>query len=88
VVALGFVIWALRWKEWSYAVYMGLLLTSLVTSTYYLSIPRLLLSMFPIPLFLAAATRDRPDASRFVLVAFGVLALVGVATFTYGMGFY
>jgi hypothetical protein len=88
LVALGFVVWALRWKEWSYAVYMGLLLTSLVTSTYYLSIPRLLLSMFPIPLFLATATRDRRDASRVLLVASGALALVGVATFTYGMGFY
>jgi Mannosyltransferase (PIG-V) len=88
LVALGFVVWALRWKEWSYAVYLGLLLTSLVTSTYYLSIPRLLLSMFPIPVFLAAVTRDRPDGSRLLLVASGALALVGVVTFTYGMGFY
>lgn len=88
LVALGFVVWALRRKEWSYAVYMGLLLTSLVTSTYYLSIPRLLLSMVPIPLFLAAATRDRPDMSRLLLAASGAVALVGVVAFTYGMGFY
>jgi hypothetical protein len=88
VIGLAFVVWALRSKQWSYATYMGLLLTSLVTSTYYLSIPRLLISFFPVPLLFAAATKDRPGASRLLLGVSGALALAGVVAFTYGVGFY
>jgi hypothetical protein len=88
VVGLVFVIWALKQRQWSYAVYMGLQLTSLMTSTYYLSIPRLLLSFFPATLLLASAVRHRPAARRWLLVGFGVLSLIGVMAFTYGVGFY
>ncbi|MEA2507808.1 MAG: hypothetical protein QOH48_2426 [Actinomycetota bacterium] len=88
VVGVLFVVWSARAKQWSYMAYMLLLLTSLVTTTYYLSIPRLLLSFFPAPLLLAGATKDRPRAARLILVIFGLLSLLGVIAFTYGLGFY
>ncbi|MDP9225107.1 MAG: hypothetical protein M3P18_14925, partial [Actinomycetota bacterium] len=88
LTGLFFVVWAVRTQQWSYTVYMLLLLTSLVTSTYYLSIPRLLLSFFPIPLLLAGVARDHPVAGRMLLVGSGLLSLVGVIAFTYGLGFY
>jgi Mannosyltransferase (PIG-V) len=88
VVGVLFVVWSARAKQWSYMAYMLLLLTSLVTTTYYLSIPRLLLSFFPAPLLLAGATKDRPGAVRVILVIFGLLSLLGVIAFTYGLGFY
>jgi hypothetical protein len=87
-VGLAFVIWSARAKQWGYLVYMLLLLTSLVTSTYYLSNPRLLLSFFPAPLLLAGLSKDRPAVTRLILVTFGVLSLAGVVAFTYGVGFY
>jgi hypothetical protein len=88
VVGLIFVVWALKQRQWSYAVYMGLQLTSLMTSTYYLSIPRLLLSFFPATLLLAGAVRERPPAARWLLVGFATLSLIGVMAFSYGVGFY
>ncbi|HEX3327525.1 MAG TPA: hypothetical protein VHV50_11060 [Actinomycetota bacterium] len=88
LLGLAFVIWSARTKQWSYLVYMLLLLTSLVTSAYYLSIPRLLLSFFPAPLLLAGLTRNRPNTGLVILLISAALSVVGVVAFTYGLGFY
>jgi Mannosyltransferase (PIG-V) len=88
VIGIFFVVWSARAKQWSYMAYMLLLMVSLMTSTYYLSIPRLLLSFFPAPLLLASFTKERPYAARWILAIFALVSLVGVMAFTYGLGFY
>ncbi|MEA2509957.1 MAG: hypothetical protein QOG21_2039 [Actinomycetota bacterium] len=88
--ALGvcLVVWVVKRREWSYAAYMGASLASLMTSTSYLSISRILVSFFPVPLLLAARSKDRPRTGRAILVISATLAVAGVVAFTHGWGFY
>ena len=89
-VALGTlaVVWALTKREWGYAGFMGVLLVSLVTSSIYLSVPRMLLSMFPIVLFLAEWTGRDPRRHETVLLGFAAIAMLGVVAFTRQAWFY
>ncbi len=81
-IGVGFTIWALVKREWGYAAFMGSFMVALMTSSVYLSIPRMLLSFFPIMLFLAATTRGRPARHEVLLVAFASVAMLGTVTYT------
>lgn len=85
---LAMTLWAIAKREWGYAAFMGSLLLVLVTSTWYYSIPRMLLSMFPIVLFLSEASGKRPHLHEWLLLAFAPLATLGVVVFTQGGWFY
>ena len=57
-------------SRWAEATYVGLTALSLLTSTFYLSVPRNLLTCFPIAVLVGQwLVRHRHRASRFVLVA-------------------
>ncbi|MEA2433178.1 MAG: hypothetical protein QOG54_635 [Actinomycetota bacterium] len=81
-------LWAAAKREWGYAAYMGSTMAALLTSTWYFSIPRMLLGLFPIVLFLAEATKDRRWLHETVLVVFAPLAALGVVVYTSGAWFY
>ena len=88
IVGLVFVVWAFKRKEWGYGAYMLATMVALMTSTWYFSIPRMLLSLFPIALLLAHYTHDNPARHQSVLMAMGPLAALGVIVFTQGNWFY
>lgn len=81
-------IWAAVKREWGYAAFMGTFLATLMMSTWYFSIPRMLLSFFPAVLFLAASTVRRPEAHEIALVMLAPLATLGVIVYTRGAWFY
>ncbi len=82
------VIWALLKKEWGYAAYMGLGLAALVTSSWYYSIPRMLLTWFPVILFLTAFTHGKDRRHEFALLALAPLAGLGVLLYTQNIWFF
>lgn len=86
-LGVGFTLWALLKRWWGYGVYMAATMAYLLTSTWYFSIPRLLLGLFPIPLLLAgwAQTRARRD---LMLAVLGPLSALGVIVFTQGAWFF
>ena len=88
LVGVGFTTWAALRREWGYAVYMASLLAVLMTSSWYDSIPRMLLSMFPIFLLLASVTRNRPSFHDGIVIVLAPLAALGVVVFTQGNWFY
>jgi hypothetical protein len=81
VMGLSAVGWALIKREWGYAAFMGTLLAALMTSTIYLSIPRMLLTMFPIVLFMAGWTRGDRRRHELVLLTFASIAMLGTVVF-------
>ena len=83
-----FTIWALARREWSYATYMGLFMAALMTSAWYFSIPRMLLTFFPIMLFIASATKDSPQRHEVAVLAMAPIAVMGVIVFTRGAWFF
>jgi hypothetical protein len=82
------VILALRKREWGYATFMGTTMAVLVTSSWYYSIPRMLLSLFPIVLFLAARTERRPQEHQWWLTATTAVATLGVTVFANYLWFF
>jgi hypothetical protein len=82
------VIVAARKRWWGYAVYMGSTLAVLMSSTFYGSLPRVLLTFFPIPLMLAGFADRRPTLGRLVLWTSGSFACLGVIAFTSGSFFW
>ena len=82
------VVWAAMKREWGYAGFMGTLLAFLATSTIYLSVPRMLLSMFPIVLFLSEWTGRDSKRHETVLLVFAAIAMLGVVAFTREAWFY
>lgn len=88
VVGVGAVAWALRRREWGYAAYMGTFMAALMTSTWYYSVPRMLLSFFPLMVLLAFFTRRHQGRHEAVLVGGALLACLGVVVFTRGAWFY
>ena len=88
LVGLVFVVWAFWRREWGYGAYMLATMVVLMTSTWYFSIPRMLLSLFPIVILLAHYTHDNPARHQSVLMAMGPLAALGVIVFTRGNWFY
>ncbi|HVF52962.1 MAG TPA: mannosyltransferase family protein [Actinomycetota bacterium] len=85
---LAFVAWALMRREWGYAGFMGTFMASLITSSWYYSIPRMMLSFFPIMLLVAAYTHKRQDVHEVILIVGAALASMGVIVFTRGAWFY
>lgn len=88
VIGVALVVWALAVREWGYAVYMGTAMAALMTSTWYFSIPRMLLTFFPGMLLLARYTMRRAGRHEIVLVVMAPVAALGVVVFTQGAWFY
>ena len=88
LVGLGLVAWAAVRREWAYAIYMGLLLAALATSTEYMSIPRILLTCFPAALLIAHATHGNKTAHEIYLAATTVTMGLGVVVYTRGAWFF
>lgn len=88
IAGLAAVGWAVAKREWGYAAFMGSMLLALVTSTWYYSIPRMLLSMFPIMVFLSEATERKQQLHEWLVVGFSALAALGVVVYTQGIWFY
>jgi hypothetical protein len=88
-VGVLFTVVAARRREWGYAVFMGsLMLVLLIDGPTYFSIPRMLLTLFPIPLLLAAMTRGRPVFHEAALAFSVMFATLGVLVWTGGGWFY
>ena len=87
-VGIGFAAWAAVKREWGYAAFMGSMLLVLMTSTWYYSIPRMLLTMFPIVILLAGAGDSKPRLHDWLIVGLAPLAALGVVIFTEGAWFY
>ena len=85
---VAFTLWAVIKKEWGYAAYMGSFMVALLMSTWYFSIPRMLLSFFPAMLFFAATTRADRATHEIALIVLGPIATLGVVVFTRGAWFY
>lgn len=88
IVGLLFTAWAFWRREFGYGAYMLATLAVLLTSTWYFSIPRMLLSLFPIPILLAHYTQENPNRHQNVLLITAPLAAMGVIIFTQGKWFY
>jgi hypothetical protein len=88
IAGVGFVAWGLARREWGYTAYMGTTMAALLTSTWYFSIPRMLLSLFPAMLFLADATGRDSRRHEGALIVLAPLATLGVIVFTQGAWFY
>ncbi len=88
IVGLVFTVWAFVKREFGYGTYMLATLVVLMTSTWYFSIPRMLLSLFPIPILLAHFTQENPNRHQNVLLVTAPLAAMGVIVFTQGKWFY
>jgi hypothetical protein len=88
MAGVALVAWAIAKREWGYAGYMGAMMAALLLSTWYFSIPRMLLSLFPAVLFLAEVTRGRPAAHELTLALLAPAATLGVIVFTQGAWFY
>jgi len=85
-VLVGLVLTAvlLRRRRWGEATYVGLSVTALATSTYYLSVGRATLLWWPLFVLLAAASRTRPALLWAWLAVSAPLMALGVLTFTSG----
>ena len=87
-LGVGIVAWAIAKREWGYAGYCGATMASLLLSTWYFSIPRMLLSLFPAVIFLAQSTRSHEGRHELALAVLAPLAALGVIVFTQGAWFY
>jgi hypothetical protein len=85
---LGMVAWAFAKREWGYAAFMGSMLAVLLSSSWYYSIPRMLLSFFPVMIFLAQWSKDSDRRHEAVLLATVPIATMGAILFTQGIWFY
>jgi hypothetical protein len=88
MVGVFFLVWALRKKEWGYATYMAATLAALMTSSWYFSIPRILLTLFPMVLFLAGWTLNNDRRHESTILVMAPLAALGVVVFTQGIWFF
>jgi Gpi18-like mannosyltransferase len=88
IIGLAIILWALLKREWGYAAYMGLGLGALITSSWYYSIPRMLLTWFPFALFLAALTARDHRRHELALLALAPLAALGVLLYTRNIWFF
>ena len=77
--------WAISRREWGYTAYMATSLAALLTSTWYFSIPRMMLSFFPIALFMATSKKLKHE---YAVAAFTGIAALGTIVFTRGSWFF
>jgi hypothetical protein len=87
-VGVAVTVWALLRREWGYAAYMGSTMVVLMTSTWYFSIPRMLLTFFPIFVFLASITGRHPVWHETIILVSAPAAVLGVVVFTQGAWFF
>lgn len=85
---VAFVVWAVARREWGFAGFMGATLAALVTSTWYFSIPRMLVSFFPVALLLARVTARNPRLHEYLMIGLVPVATLGVVVFTRSAWFY
>jgi hypothetical protein len=89
IVCAGFTGWAVQKREWGYAAYMGSLLALLIfKGPMYASVPRYLLGLFPIPLFLAGLSRNRPVVSITLIGVLAPAATLGLLIYTRGTSWF
>jgi hypothetical protein len=81
-------VWSARRREWGWATFLGLTALALGTSTTYYSVPRMLLSLFPVMLFLAVATRSHRAIYVAAMCVSVVGLCIGTVLFTHGLWFY
>lgn len=87
-IGVAFTVWTVRRWELGWAAYMAGTLGTLMFSSLYFSIPRMLLSLFPIPLLLALYTREHPKVGPYLAGGMATIAAIGVVTFTHGAWFF
>lgn len=78
----------LRRREWGYAAFAGTTMAAMTTSSWYYSVPRILLSLFPLVILLAGWTARRPGRHDPVLATLTVSATLGVVVLTRGGWFF
>jgi Mannosyltransferase (PIG-V) len=87
-IGVVFTIWAIRRWELAWAAYMAGTLGTLMFSSLYFSIPRMLLSLFPIPMLLAQYSLNHPKTHPYIVVGMGASAAIGTIVFTHGTWFF
>jgi hypothetical protein len=87
-VGVGLLVWTVARREWGYAGFVGATMAALLTSTWYFSIPRMQLSLFPAMVLLAGWTLDHPRRHELLLLTLAPIATLGVIVFTSGAWFY
>ncbi len=88
LVGLALVGWALYRREWDAAAYMGPMLGVLLVSTWYYSVPRVLLTFFPAMIWLARWTGRGEGRHELVVASLAPVATLGVIVFTRGGWFF
>lgn len=83
-VGVGVTVVLLARRRWGEAVYLGLSVGALATSTYYLSVSRATLLWFPVWLLLARVATRRPAVHTAYVALAAPLAAVAALTFTAG----
>ncbi|MEO3873176.1 mannosyltransferase family protein [Nonomuraea sp. B12E4] len=84
VVALAVLVWLLLLRRWSELVYTGLQAGALMTSAFYLSIPRSLLLWFPLWVLVARVATSRTWVIVLYALISGPLTLVNTGRFLSG----
>ncbi|MEV0233879.1 mannosyltransferase family protein [Nonomuraea sp. NPDC050786] len=84
VVAFAVLIWLLLLRRWSELVYTGLQAAALMTSAYYLSIPRSLLLWFPLWVLVAKVSTRKPWVLVLYALILGPLMLLNAGRFLSG----
>jgi hypothetical protein len=87
-IGISFTVWAIRRWELGWAAYMAGTLGTLMLSSLYFSLPRMLLSLFPIPLLLAEYAAARPKIRPYLAGGMGAIAAIGTVIFTHGIWFF
>lgn len=83
VASLGWQSWSWRWNRWGEFAYCLTTLSVLATSTWYESVPRTLLLLFPLWQELGELDEERPAAGRAVLwVSSALAAFTAIAYFS------
>lgn len=88
LLGVALVVVLVRRREWSFAAYAVATLAVMLTSSWYYSVPRALLVLFPAVIVLADLTRRRPVLHEVALVVLAPLATLGVVVFTRGGWFF
>ena len=87
-IGVALVAWALYRREWGYAAYMGPMMAVLLVSTWYYSIPRVLLTFFPAVIWLAVWSRRGEGRRELIMASLAPAAALGVIVFTQGAWFF
>lgn len=84
----GAVLWALRRREWAWAAYMAVPTVALLMASWLQSVPRVLLTFFPVAIFAAHAVGHRRIMHEALLATLALLAGAGVVVYTQGAWFF